>query len=98
MSPDDGQEARKGVARDRLIGDVEHDARGWQVALSNQLRPVTCETFDDTRRIAYRRGAHTRPCELIVHDARDPPASHELIEGHHTRPQEGGHRHHPAPR
>ena len=92
MSRDAGQEARKGVARDRLTGHVEHDARGWPVALStstpgrtfNQLRPVTCETFDDTRRIAYRLRAHTRPCELIVHDARDPPASHELIEGHHT--------------
>jgi hypothetical protein len=96
MSPDAGQEARLGVASDPITVHVEHHARGWQVALSNQLRRVTCETFDDTRRIAHLCAAHT-PCELIVHYTRDRPASHELIEGHHTRPQEGGHRHHPMP-
>ncbi len=61
---------------------VEHDARGaWLVAVPGG-GPVTCETFDDARRVAYLRAAQTRPCELIVHDAYHRVLHRELINGH----------------
>ena len=82
MSPDAGQEAREDVSSDPITVRVEHNARGWQVTLPGDACRVTCETFDDARRIAYLCAAHTRRCELIVHDSRDRHLHHEVIEGH----------------
>jgi hypothetical protein len=50
--------------------------------MSGNGDPVTCETFDDARRVAYRRAARARPCELIVHDAYHRVLHRELIDGH----------------
>lgn len=86
MSPDAGQEARQDVSSDPITVRVEHNARGWQVTLPNDACRVTCETFDDARRIAYLCAAHTRRCELIVHDSCYRHLHHEVIEGHIPRP------------
>ncbi len=49
---------------------VDRNQRGgWEVALPDQSERIRCETLDDARRIAYLRGAHRRPCELIIRDA-----------------------------
>ena len=82
MSPDAGQEPREDVASDPVAVGVEHNPRGWQVTL------VTCETLDDTRRIAYLCAAHTRRCELIVHDSCHRRLRHELIDAPTPHPEE----------
>jgi hypothetical protein len=82
MSPDAGQEPREDASSDPVTVGVEHDARGWQVTLPDDSRRVTCETVDDARRIAYLCAAHTRRCELIVHDSCHRQLHHELIDAH----------------
>lgn len=84
MSPDAGRGARGDRPGDRITVRVQHDGRGgWSVAMPNQRGQVTCETFDDARRVAYLCAAHTRPCELIIHDASHRVLHRELINGHH---------------
>jgi len=62
---------------------VDRNGRGaWEVAMPGQREPVTCETLDDARRVAYLCVAHTRPCELIVCDAYHRMLRHEFINGH----------------
>jgi hypothetical protein len=39
------------------------------------------------RRIAYLHAAHTRRCELIMHDSFHRQLHHELIDAHHTPPE-----------
>lgn len=84
MGPDSEQKPREGVPRDPITVHVEQNASGWQVTLPNDSRRVTCETFDDARRVAYLCAAHTRRCELIVHDSRHRRFHHEFIDAHHT--------------
>ncbi len=65
---------------------VDLNARGgWDVALSDDSKPVTCATLEEARRVAYERAAHRRPCELIVYDAYHRVLHRELVDG-------GGHR------
>lgn len=72
---------------DVVIVRVLRTRRGrWEVLLPGRRRGTTCETLDDARRIAYLAVAHTRPCELIVHDAYHRVIHHELINGHQTQP------------
>jgi hypothetical protein len=83
MSSDAGHRAREDPSEPITVR-VEHDERGgWSVAMPNRRNRVTCETFDDARRVAYLCAAHTRPCELIVHDAYYRVLHRELINGHH---------------
>ncbi len=49
--------------------------------MPSQHKSVTCETFDDARRVAYLYAARARPCELIVHDAYHRVLHRELIDG-----------------
>jgi hypothetical protein len=82
MSPDTGHPAGDGPSEPITVR-VEHDAHGrWSVAMPNRSRPVSCETFDDARRVAYLCAAHTRLCDLIVHDAYHRVLHRELITGH----------------
>ena len=82
MSPDAGDWSG-GVCSEPVTVRVEHDGRGaWSVAMPGDGDPVTCETFDDARRVAYLCAAHTRPCEVIVHDAYHRVLHRELINGH----------------
>ena len=53
----------------------------WKVVPSDRRERITCETFDDARRVAYLAVAHTRPCELIVRDAYHRVIHRELIDG-----------------
>lgn len=63
---------------------VEHSERGnWEVELPDHDR-VSCETLEDARRVALLCAAHTRPCEVIVHDAYHRVLQRELINGHHA--------------
>ena len=49
---------------------VDINARGgWNIELSGDAKPFTCETFEDAQRLAYLWAAGRSPCELIVHDA-----------------------------
>lgn len=49
---------------------VDHNPRGaWAVALSGQTAPVTCETLEEAKRLAYLCAVRHRPCELITCDA-----------------------------
>ncbi len=59
---------------------VSRSGEGWEVVLPGE-QPVTCETLDDARRVAYLCGAHARPCELIVREGRDH-VHRELVGGH----------------
>ena len=78
MRPDERQEPQESVPNDPVTVGVEHDECGWQITLPDDPRRVTCETFDDARRIAYPCAAHTRPCELILHDSCHRRLHHEL--------------------
>jgi hypothetical protein len=61
---------------------VQRTLRGrWEVAVPGQRKRITCETLDEARRVAYVTVAHTRPCELIVHDAYHRVLDRELIDG-----------------
>jgi hypothetical protein len=70
---------------------VRHHPRGhWEVIMGDGREPISCETLDDARRIAYLAVAHQRPCELIIRDAYNRIAERELIEGNrHPRPSRG---------
>ncbi len=60
------------------------DHGGWEVALPDQREPVTCETLDDARRIAYLCAAHRHPCELVVRDAYHRVLEHDYFDGTRT--------------
>jgi hypothetical protein len=62
----------------RIAVEVSRSSEGWDVALPGSEQPITCETLDDARRVAYLYGAHAGPCELIVREGRDRVHS-ELI-------------------
>jgi hypothetical protein len=79
--------ARKNARRGALTGPVtvrvDLNGRGaWEVAMPGKREPVTCETLDDARRVAYLCVAHMRPCELIVCDAYHRVVHREFINGH----------------
>lgn len=61
-----------------------NDHGDWQVALPDQLEPVTCESLDDARRIAYLCAAQRHPCELVVRDAYHRVVEHDYVDD--TRP------------
>ena len=50
-----------------------------EIELLDQSQPVTCETVEDARRVAYLCAAHRSPCELIVGDAYHRVLRRELI-------------------
>jgi hypothetical protein len=87
MSPDTEQKPREDMSSDPVTVRVEHNASGWQVTLPDDSRRVTCEAFDDARRIAYLCAAHTRRCELIVHDSCHRRLHHELIDAPTPHPR-----------
>jgi len=41
----------------------------WDVASSDPDSHDICRTLEDARRVAFRRAAHRRRCELVVCDA-----------------------------
>jgi hypothetical protein len=60
---------------------VDRNGHGeWEVALPDQREPVTCETLDDARRIAYLCAAHRHPCELVVRDAYHRVLEHDYFD------------------
>ena len=74
---------------------VELHRGGWEIELPDQREPVTCETLEDARRMAYLCAARRHPCELVVHDAYHRVLHHELIaregdRGAHAPPAGGG--------
>lgn len=52
----------------------------WEVALSDRGEPVTCESLDEARRVAYRCAADRRPSELILCDAYHRVVRRELVD------------------
>jgi hypothetical protein len=54
---------------------------GWEIAFPDQRCRVTCETFDEARRVAYLCVAHRRPCELVVRGAYRRVLHREFIDG-----------------
>jgi hypothetical protein len=74
---------RHAAPPDPITVRVDRTGRGaWAVAMPGRQQPVTCETLDDARRIAYLSAAPRRPCELIVCDAYHCVLHRELIDGH----------------
>lgn len=71
---------------------IDPDGRGaWDLVISEETEHiseetehVSCATLDDAKRVAYRRAADRRPCELIVRDAYHRVIGRELID---TEPQ-----------
>jgi hypothetical protein len=57
-----------------------NDHGDWQVALPDRREPVTCETLDDARRIAYLCAADRHPCELVVRDAYHRVLEHDYFD------------------
>jgi hypothetical protein len=65
---------------------VDISVRGaWEVALSDPGERVTCGTFEEASRVAYRCAAERRPSELIVCDAYHRVIHRELIDGRQVR-------------
>lgn len=59
---------------------VDLTVRGaWEIVLSDQREPVTCNTLEEASRVAHRCAADRRPCELIVRDAYHRVLDRELI-------------------
>ncbi len=56
---------------EKIVVQVNRGGEGWEVVLPGNRLPISCETFEDARRVAFLCGAHTQPCELVVHDGRD---------------------------
>lgn len=84
--------ARRDTPMRPVTVQVDRNGRGaWEVAMPDQLKPVTCETLDDARRVAHLCAAHRCPCELIVCDAYHRVLHHELIIGRGC-PRGTGHR------
>jgi hypothetical protein len=74
---------RHAAPPDPITVRVDRTGRGaWAVAMPGQRGPVTCETLDDARRIAYLSAARRRPWELIVRDAYDRVLHREVIDAH----------------
>jgi hypothetical protein len=60
---------------------IDPDGRGaWDLVISEDREHVSCATLDDAKRVAYRRAADRRPCELIVRDAYHRVIDRELID------------------
>jgi hypothetical protein len=59
-----------------------HPQGHWEIMRPDRRGPITCETLEDARRIAYISVAHTHRCELIVRDAYNRVIDHELIDGY----------------
>lgn len=75
-------EATSSAASEPVTVRVQlNDGGSWEVELPAQHAQVTCETLDEIRRVAYLWAAHTRPCELIMHDAYQRVLMRESIEG-----------------
>jgi hypothetical protein len=66
---------------------VQHHPRGhWEVITPDRCGRISCETFDDARRIAFLTVAHGHSCELIIRDAYNRIVEHELIDVHQLGP------------
>jgi hypothetical protein len=70
---------RRGALR---ISVHHHPLGRWEVITGDGREPISCETLEDARRIAYIAVAHARTCELIVRDEYNRILERELIEGH----------------
>jgi hypothetical protein len=85
------KQARRNTPMSPVTVRVDRTGRGaWEVAMPDQREPVTCETLDDARRVAYLCAARRRPCELIVCDAYHRVLHHEFINGRGGRASTGG--------
>jgi hypothetical protein len=72
---------------------VQRTLRGrWEVVVPGRRRGIICDTLNEARRVAYLAVAHTRPCELIVHDAHHRVVHRELIAGQQTQSSNPPHR------
>lgn len=72
------------VSADTVTISVHRILRGrWEVLLSGRREPITCETLDEAKRVAYLTVVQSHPCELVVHDAYHRVIDRELIDGHH---------------
>ena len=70
-----------------IIVCIDPDGRGaWDLVISEDMEHVPCATLDDAKRVAYRRAADRRPCELIVRDAYHRVIDRELIDRELHRP------------
>jgi hypothetical protein len=54
---------------------------GWEITSPDQRCRVTCETFDEAKRVAYLCVAHRRPCELVVRSTYRRVLHREFIDG-----------------
>jgi hypothetical protein len=87
MRADQSKIASSGRPAGLVAIRVQRTLRGrWEVAVPGQRKGITCETLDEARRVAYLTVAHTRSCELIVHDAYHRVLDRELIDGHQIPP------------
>jgi hypothetical protein len=59
---------------------VQYHPHGHWEIMRPDRHPITCETLDDARRIAYLSVAHAHRRELIVRDAYCRVIDHELID------------------
>ena len=58
--------------------DMNHHGH-WDVASSDPDSHDICPTLEDARRLAFRRAAHRRRCELVVCDAYHRVVLHEVL-------------------
>jgi hypothetical protein len=64
-----------------VIVRIQHDSDGrWNVTAVGAQRPISCETLDDARRVAYLSFAHAHRCELIIRDVERHVLHRELIQ------------------
>jgi hypothetical protein len=68
---------------------IDADGHGaWDLVISTEH--VSCATLEDARRLAHRRAADRRPCEVIVRDAYHRVIDRELIESQPHQPSTSG--------
>jgi hypothetical protein len=92
MRSNRSRSAQPGLAEGVTI-HVQRTLRGrWEVVVPGRRKGIVCDTLDEARRVAYLAVAHTRACELIVHDARHRVIHQELIAGHQTSGTNSSHR------
>ena len=86
MQSDAAQRERAGRPIEPVTVRVQPALGGrWEVVLPGRRTGLTYETLDDACKVAYRAAAHTRPCELVVHDAYHRVVHHEVINGRDGR-------------
>ena len=87
MRSDTERPASAEVLEAPVIVCIQSSSNGcWDVTTVGAQRPISCETLDDARCVAYLTIAHGHRCELIVRDTQHHVLHRELIQARRETP------------